>query len=434
MLLAILVWSTAILRRSRNAVFDNRLALGLFACAILLAGFEIGGYEFGQREHLLILLVIPYILAVGSGAATTLPLAERCALGVGAGLAVWFKPHDILILIALELLLSLHSRSLRRIVAPEFLAFVLSAASIFALVLVATPLYCKQTVPLLFDTYWALGTSTTLALALSQKLYTASAAGVLLVFLLVRKRLRNPILFLSLLVSSVAASVAFDLQHTEWRYHRYPQLALLILAIAYLPIDLFSPSLGRLASDTLRLRRLALASITLMAIVLVAVAARPGLLIPVPYRSELDHMLDRYAPSTTVAVFSTGVPALASAYDHHLNWGSRFAHLWMMPAILQNELGALPAPAPFKRLSPETLARLSALQRTESAEDLNYWQPSVVIFERCHPANPCQGIGNNTFSLLQWLLQGADFAEAFSHYEQRPSPFPSYYDLYVRVR
>jgi hypothetical protein len=435
MLLGSTAWSITILRRGwTNAVFDNGVGLGLFACAILVAGFATGGYEFGQREHLLVLLVVPYILAVGSGTASTLWLAERCALGVAAGLAVWFKPHDILILIAVELLLAVNSRSLRRILAPEFVAFVLSTASIFALVLVATPLYCKQTLPLLFDTYWALGTSTTLALALTQKIYLVSVVAALVGFLLVRKRMHNPILFLALLVSSVAASVAFDLQHTEWRYHRYPHLALFILALAYLPIDLFALSLSRLASDVLRLRRLALTSIAATAMVLVLVVARPGLITPVPYRSELDQMLDTYPPSTTVTVFSTGVPALASAYRHHVNWGSRFAHMWMMPAIFQNELGGLPPPAPFKRLSSGTLARLSALQRTQSAEDLNYWQPSIVIFERCHPANPCQGMGDHTFSMLPWMLQGKDFAAAFSHYEQRASPFPSYYDLYVRVR
>jgi hypothetical protein len=433
LLLASTAWCISILRRSRSAVFANPIARVLFACAILFTGFSIGGYDFGQREHLLILLLLPYVLAVASGAAFNLPLAERCALGVAAGLSIWFKPHDTLVLIALELFIALRTSSLRRLRAPEFLAVVATGTAILALVLVVTPLYFKQIVPLLFDTYWALGTRTTLSLALTLRLYGAFVVAMLLVYLLVRKTLRNPTLFLALVISSIAASVAFDLQHTEWRYHRYPHLAFLLLALLYLLIDLSFPVLEKLVANPRILLRVQLAAIVVMCVPLFVAVVCPRLLFPTQSHNDLDRLLDPYPPSTTVTVFSTSVTVLNNAYLHNLNWGSRFAHLWMMPALLQNELGPTGPPAPFKRLSPETLARISALQRSQSAEDLNYWKPPVVLFERGNQAHPCQGIEGKTFSMLEWFLRGKDFADEFSHYEQKPSPSPTY-DLYVRVR
>jgi hypothetical protein len=157
------------------------------------------------------------------------------------------------------------------------------------------------------------------------------------------------------------------------------------------------------------------------------------MLVPLRPDNQLDRLLGQYPPSTTVTVFSTGVPPLHSAYKENITWGSRFAHLWMMPALLQNELGPTGPPAPFKRLSPETLARLSALQRSQSTEDLNYWQPKVIVFERCNDSHPCQGIEGKSFSMLSWFLLDKNFAEIFSHYQQTSSSFEDY-DIYLRVR
>ena len=430
MLMGCTAWSVALLRRSPNAAFANPLGLYLFGAAILLTGLVPGRYDFGQREHLLVLLIVPYVLAVASGAASRIPLAERCALGIAAGIAIWFKPHYVLILIALELFLAPRARFLRRLREPEFLAVVLTSVAIFALVLITTPLYCKQTVPLLFDTYWALGTHTTLALARTLRLYLPLACGLLLCGVLFRRFLRDWVLFVALLVCSLAASVAFVFQHTDWVYHRYPQRAFLLLALSYLAVDLLAPLFNYLTSSS---RSRSLTGFVALGSLIAALCAI--LVHPHPRReiTDLDQIFGKYPSATTVYVFSTRVRPLATAYNHNLTWGSRFAHLWMMPAISQNELGALPPPAPFKRLPPETLARVAALQRTQSTDDLKYWRPSVVLVEHCDQTNPCQGIEGRTFSMLDWFLQSPDFAEAWSRYQQQPSPSPIY-DLYTRVQ
>lgn len=75
---------------------------------------------------------------------------------------------------------------------------------------------------------------------------------------------------------------------------------------------------------------------------------------------------------------------------------------------------------PFKRLSPETVAKLAALQREQSAEDLNYWRPAVVLVEQCVPNHSCQGLGGKNFDMLSWFLQSPEFAAAWSHYRRQP--------------
>jgi hypothetical protein len=414
-------WCVRILRR--NTAITNPVSLGFLGCAVLAIEFCIGPYNSGQREHLFLILLLPYVLAAATRAVYRLSLAERCSLGIAAGIAIWFKPQDALVLIGLELFLLFRARSLRRLVTPEFLSLVLSAAFVLLLVYVTAPLYGKVTVPLLFDAYWALGTVTTLQLILISHLYLLQLGLVLVVCLIFRRSQRDPATTVALMVCSVAAFYAFAIQHNNWWYHAYPHQALLLLAMAYLLTDLLYPITSKLSSDSRFPRRMGLIASVVMAIVLCAIAVRPRAVFFADSHYEwdpLDEFLAKYPHSTTVYVFSTSVPALSFAFNHDLNWGSRFAHLWMLPAIVQNELGPTGAPAPFKKLSPEALSRLVSVQRTESAEDLNYWRPSVVLVQQCRSNNSCQGMEGKDFDVLSWFLQSPEFAAAWSHYQRQP--------------
>ena len=304
-----------------------------------------------------------------------------------------------------------------------------SGSLILAAMRVFAPLYFKPTIPLLFDVYWAYGNKNTLAMALSLRLYTVLVVLMLLACLLFRKRLRDPATSVALLAASVAASFAYDIQQTESRYHRYPFWALLVLALAYLSTDLVHSLFEKLSSDLRLVRRMLLVACGVIAVPLCVVAINPALLTKRVTRSQkaadshgdvLDQFFAKYKPSTTVYVFATSVGPFASAYNHDLNWGGRFSNLWMMPAIIQNELGPTGPPAPFKRLSEEKLATLAALQRTEATEDLTYWKPSVVLVERCSISQPCQGIEGKNFNMLPWFLKSPEFEAVWSHYRQQP--------------
>jgi hypothetical protein len=350
------------------------------------------------------------------------------------GFAIWFKPQDVVVLVLLELFLVFRTRSLRRMRSPEFLALVLTSFLILALVLIFTPLYGRQILPLLFDTYWALGAMTTLALARSLHHYVFIVLGLLAACILLRRYQRDPAGSVALFLCSFAASFAYDIQHTQWGYHRYPHRALLLVAIAYLFADLFDPFIRTLTAPRhLRWTRFAAAAIVVA--ILCVIAVHPYRHLPDPRGLkdvEADQVFAQYKPSTTVYAFTTSVYPVASAYNHGLNWGSRFAHLWMLPAIIQNELGPTGPPAPFKRLAPQRSAELAALLRSEVTDDLNYWQPSVVLVDRCTIEQPCLGLEKKNFDAIPWFLQSPQFAEVWSHYQRQPSI--DGYDVYRLTR
>jgi hypothetical protein len=420
MIFASAVWCVNIVRR--GAAINGPVAAGLLGFAILEIELRVGIQDYGQREHLVIILLLPYLLAVATGAVARISLTERCALGVAAGIAIWFKPQDVLILIALELFLSLRTRSLRRLFSAEFLALILTSSFVLLMVRLLTPLYFKNTLPLLFDTYWALGTSNAFVLVFSQRRYLAFVFAMILGLLFLRGFMRGLSATVALLVCSLAASCVFDIQHVVWDYHAYPHRALMQVALAYMLIDLLYPALTALLSDAPMVRRIMLISATVTAVLLCVIAIRPRMAFTAVPRE--DNQLNRFyaqtSPSTTVYVLSTAVRPLSEAHQHGLNWGGRFAHLWMMPAIVQNELGPVGYPAPFTRLSPERVTELATLQRSETAEDLNYWHPSIVLVEHCDPKHFCQGIDGKDFDMLAWFLQGPQFAAVWSHYQRQP--------------
>lgn len=427
------LWSVRLIRRTDRAS-HNGFAL-LFGCAIVLITLCSGYNDFGQREHLFVILSLPYILAASSAAcaaistASVLSLIERIALGLAAGIAVSLKPQELVVLIALELLLAFFTRSLRRALSAEFVSLVLTCVIYLALAHVLSPLYQAQMVPLLLNTYWAFGTVPALVLALSlEKLYFAIVLLAILGFVL-RGQIGTLRVVLALLVCSFAASIAYDVQHVAWFYHRLPCQMFLLLAAAWMCLELLLRFEETYFSNT-RVAMPVVCVLLVLELGIVVTHLHPGA--GRPDDAALDRILAQYPRSTMVYVFSTNLGSFATAYEHHLNWGSRFAHLWMVPAIVENEQPPQHPTAMFKRLPPATLAHLAQTQRSASSEDLDRWQPSVVLVRHCSPERPCMALESYNFEILPWLLESPAFAASWSHYRlQTPGPD---YDIYARMR
>jgi hypothetical protein len=399
----------------------------LVLCGFSVFGVElsIGAYDFGQREHLLVIFLLPYLLAVATGAVEHLSLVERCFLGVAAGCAIWFKPHDVLIVVGVEVACALSARTMRRIVSSEFIAMFLTACFFLVLVFYFTPLYVQQVVPLLSNVYWALGTDTFLSILLASHRYNAAFLVAVLCYLVLRRRLADKTTPLALLAGSGAGFIAYGVQHTMWKYHQYPHKALFLLSLSYLLIDVFRPLWIKIGDGPLLASRTVSAVSGCALLAVFVLTLHPALVRKrrpeISGSASLNMFLDQIEPGTTVSALSTSVGVLAAVYNHGLKWGSRFAHLWMMPAIIQNEMGRTSSSSPFKQLSPQTTAALAALQRQEVAEDLSYWHPDVVLVPICTRTSDCQGMEGKDIDMVAWFERSPEFSKAWSRYVRQPS-------------
>ncbi len=425
-------WSVRVLRVA--GVLTGQVLLFVGVCITLLAETLVTNADIGQREQLVVILLLPYVFSAASGAAAHLSIVELCALGVVGGVGICLKPQEVLALACFEIFLALGTRSLRRLARPDFLALFLTACLYLLLVRWITPLYLSHTVPLLGATYWAFGEDTVRTLAGGSPAFFAIFLIALVSCFVLRRRLRHGTLPWGLLGCTTGATIAYLQQHTGWGNHEFPQTAFLILAVSLIAIDLLSSFVAKVAQWQLfSLTFFAIAGVcTLVLLPIVIVHRGHVAAFAASHESLVETTLRTYPAGTPVYVLSTGLDGFPSVLRHDLLWGSRYVHLWMLPALAKNEAFEHGGPAPVKVLSPEVLSRISALQRREMTEDLQLWKPAVIIVKLCRPEGVCQAMTGLPFDTIGWFFQDPAFAAEWAKYQKQAGD--GYYDVYTRNR
>lgn len=420
-------WSRRVLRASGLADLPPALRY-LAVGSVLTAEIYLGWTELGQREHLLVILILPYIFSAVSNGRAKLSTAELCSLGLVAGVAVCFKPQQVLTLVALELSLAAWTRSLRRLISPDFLSAAFAILAYIAAVRLATPYFSKM-VPILRETYWAYGEASVWTLIKTEPIFNILFVLALAVLVWQRRKLRFSAAIGAFLACAAAASIAYCSQHIGYlmNYRAYPEHAFLLLAIFWLTIDFFPPALAARwkFNSTFTGATLVFALILLPALALLSSASKRN-------KSFPTTVFAHYPPNTAVFTFSPNISdEFPAVLQDQLVWASRSPHLWMLPAIVQNEAAEAGGPAPGKVLPRSVVSRLAAEQRAETAEDFRRWQPKVVIIRRCHPGGNCLGMDKLNFDPLPWFLQSPQFAIEWSNY--RLQTIHGDYDVYTRT-
>ena len=421
------VWCARLLRIAR---IGDRLEVSplLLVALVGVAELIIQPAMFGQREQLVVALLMPYVLSVSTGSIRSLPMAECCVIGFCASLGICFKPQQLLTLICLELFLIMYQRSLRHLVSLEFIVAVLTGLLYVACVWRFTP-YLSVIVPLLRDTYWALGERTWSGILLRDgRLLIAALLFAVISWLSLRTRMRAPLLSGALLACSIGASLAFCVQHTGWSYQSFPAKAFLFVAIVTILLDTLSTRYqynlrfvwsGKMACvSTIVVLLIALAAVT-------AIGKRTQTQRQDPIYTELESLPE----GTGVYFFSIEMTQFPVILDRQLVWGSRFAHLWMLPAIIQNETQRMDKKRPFKALSPQRTEELAAMQREATAEDLQRWKPQYVFVERCADNPPCE-VYNHPIEFISWFSKNSAFATEWANYRFEKSL--DNFDIFVR--
>jgi hypothetical protein len=419
-----ILWSARIMRLVQA---KTGIASVVAVTVIGLVELTIRPAEFGQREQLFVALLMPYLLAVGSGAISSLSRLERCAMGASAGLAICFKPQDLITLACLELFLLIYKKSARRMVSPELLSAALTCGLYVAAVRLVTPAYLLVITPLLTDTYWALGkfTFSTMMLHLER---TATIAMLLLAvaWFVLRGRLRIPQLSGAMLACGVGGVIALDIQHAGFYHHTFPATVFLLLGGLWMAIDL-----GARGWKWEGRRRLWFAAVAVMlALVGFAVVATHNRRAAERLEQHgLNTELATYPPGTSVYIFTVHMTQFPVILDRGLVWSSRFAHLWVMPAILENLTPPHDPRRPFKALSATRVDELAALQRKDTAEDLHLYKPRYIFVERCAGTNKCDPY-TVSFDYIAWFSKSPDFVSEWSQYEFQKTL--ENFDVYIR--
>ena len=400
--------------------------------------------DFGQREHLLALICLPYLLAA-TMALTGRPLTgwRATAVGIVAGMGLALKPHQVLVPVAVEsLIIWKHPRIWPRrnrpwrLLRPEALGLIGVCFLYLSAIRIFTPQYLTDVIPILRETYWAIGGLSLQQLFLqSIHLHVLAALAVGLDLVLRRSSAAHPRLRAVeevFLIAGVAATIAYYIQGTGWYYQQLPALTFFALAW-WVELLLIVRTQGIRFPLRVPLAWLA-GGLTILAIALTAYFSGYSLSRPWEFPSGLAPDPDpafftNLAPGTPVAILTTDVDlGIPRVLTDRLVWAQRTNNLWLLPAILRSEA---PAPIPPKHRIPRArLPQLETMQHRWMVEDLTRWHPQLILIQRCQdPAVLCQKLEERHDNLLKWFQRDPGFRAAFAHYRYLRSS--SSFDGYV---
>ncbi len=405
----------------------------LFAAVVLF--YIVPARDFGQREHLLSFLILPYVLAAAIPYRQHLT-SLRVLAGLLAGIAICLKPQQALVPIAIELTLLLAPKLAPRIpkpttnsqqpttlLRPEPALILLIGLAYLTGIYLSTPLYFTSALPILRDTYWAVGHLNLFQLAW-EAIELLLLAAVAFTLFTVYKLKSSAIAML--LIAGAASTAAYLIQGTGWYYQQLP-------AICFFAAALTLQLLSLATRKTIALPNWTVAATAALSVLALALTTH---FTGYPFTAERAFAIDTpdpaffrdLAPGTPVATLTTSVDATMMPVERYqLTWAQRTTALWMMPAILRSE--TTPETPSHRRLTPLQLHRLEALQHQWMLEDLNRWHPQLVLVHRCEdPVVSCQLLEDRHDNLLAWFLRDPAFAGLWSHYHYTRSlgPFDAY--------
>lgn len=392
LLLGSAAWS-AMLLRGRAALFASPVPVFATIGIVLMA---LPGVEFGQREHLLIAAVLPYLCLYArelDGEAE--PLLPGIFAGTVAGLGCALKPSYILAILAIEVMAALRGHRVTR-AAP--IAAVASLGLYGIGVLAFCPAFLEKAVPLALALYGGTDTPCIDILLQSSRLLFGQAVIVLLCWsshtTLARRSPFKRHLLLTLTAFAIGATVVFVLQGKNWFYHRLPATVATLLALLLWIAAVLPPHPAAALRDVLRglrrshLKRLAPVPLVLGALTLFAVAdyerLRPWVESAVEPATSTEVKLERLIRkehARTYIAFSEwialGFPVVNNT---GVTWASRFDSMWALKGEIwrAKQDGAAPKEWPIRRwVAKDFIANCPDLAVVDTREGINY--VSVLI-------------------------------------------------------
>jgi hypothetical protein len=393
------------------AVWRRRSGLGAAATLVMIAlvpfvVLGLGAGMAGQREHLLALAILPWMIDAATRAEGRTPPARGVPAALLAAIGLCLKPHFAAIALLIEgWLLVRRGRVALRDPVPWILLSVFVAYG--GVIAVFFPAYLAHILPLVLGAYAVFGEMGPLDVLFDRAF--APTLLVLVACLPVVARRRTP-LTVALAFGAVGAVIGAVAQAKGWPYHRLPAEMLILLLAGLLAAD-WLETLGPAATGAAA----KLAAAMLVAGNAYAFTSREG-----PWRTwshahgpvpELAATLHREAPGQPVLALSPGVdplyPALIDAGSHQ---AMRYMTLWPLQ-VAYRTCPADGARYRARAAMPETERRVF----DEVVEDFLRRRPPVVLVDRFTDIAPCFG---QEFDFLAYFLRHPRFADAFAQYRQ----------------
>ena len=380
---------------------EQRRLLLLTSAAVM---WLLPGGDFGQREHLAVIFTWPWMALMAVQLAGVAPGTGLAALvGVWSFFGFALKPHFLLVPAALELLLLWQRRRITLVFRTETLVLAAGLALYLAAILLLTPEYVRDIVPM--------------ALAVYNQAYRSPLPQILihggmvpLVPMLVAwllpvrneglRQLGN-----ALLVAAMAYLVVYLVQRKGWSYQLVPAMACAFGGLAARLIDATGAS-----AESLHVRLVRPVGQALLALLLVLSVVRGFYVNPFLQDMRAAGILkDR--PRSFVALTTNVSAGFPAANEEHMTWASRFPTLWLLPGVVRARHDLARDP---KSHDKAAIDRVEAYIRRAVREDFERFRPDLVMV---YSGRSVPYMGGMPFDFIGWLKRDPAFARLWEAYE-----------------
>jgi hypothetical protein len=376
--LAILVTCLGLSQSSLRILCDGGGApsRGWINPLLVFSLFAVPGEAFGQREHLMLALSLPYLLSACAWALTQRPSKHPLLIGLLAGLGFALKPYFVVLWAGVELWLVL-KRPPGRFLKPESVAIGATIVVYVIAVWGITPEYFEL-VRLLgsaYSRYMSVSPLNTVVIGEG----SAICLTALLAFLAFRKARPTGPMAEGLAVGTAALLVAAALQRKGWWYHFYPSVAtsLVMLGILLRGWPARRSVVTQVFIYVSAVTMLFVVGSSLSYLLRVMINPYAESVTRFPAYRELEKLVAQRAAGRSVMVWSfnihSGFPLVPAV---GARWASRFPSMWLVPALYW-DLMLEREPVRFRPLEDRPVAE--RFVDTAMVEDLRRRPPTLLI-------------------------------------------------------
>jgi hypothetical protein len=381
-----------------------RMSRNLFLIFVSLLVLLFPGYDFGQREHWMVLFTLPYIVACGCRL-NKLELSPLfgTVIGVAACLGFCIKPYFLLVPAALEIWILVRLRRPSLAIRSETIAMVVAGFVYAALTVTYVRSYLETEVPTALLGYWSYRSPLKDVLLSALILLSPAAMLVAIGYLTRRQNTQTPALAQVLAVAGLASLVAAIIQAKPWSYHFLPAVIFFSLSATVL-LTAEKPRTDKLAQ-----RRIAFAILLVMTAVPAAFEAMRAFEGASGRENQLAAVFHgNPGPNRTVFGFITSprevFPAVVAA---QVEWAAPFCCEYLIAAAARAD----EAPA-----ADRTKIKAAGLNQAEIAVGaVRIKQPGVIVVAT---GDDMLGFNGRRFDYVEWLGANTDFKRVLSQYRE----------------
>lgn len=373
-------------------------------------------YEFGQREHILILLTMPYFLMVTTRLEDKkVPASIAILVGILAGLGFSIKPYFLVAFVLIELYYMIQTKNLFAWIRPETVIIglipIIYAISIFKF----QPDYISAVIPLAARNYYVGFEHAWYKIIFHPINYFCYF--VILFYIMQYQMNHYKRLSTVLVIALIGFLFSYYIQRTTWYYHFFPAYSLALLLFVFL----FSQLKSQLKSEQVLITSVGV-------IIFSFIIAYVGLVFwkSTRYKEKLDQLYSflhnnaEHKPVyffTTTTTYEFPIVDYANAYP-----ASRYAFLGWIPGLLKREKFHM-----YDHLNSDKDYYINVV-----ADELNTNKPLYVFID----AKEVKGnIESFSFNYLDYFSQNQNFKQAWQQYHYLTTiyePLSYKFDVYER--